>query len=253
MTGSNGVTTEVLQKTNVKQLIVEFPGSGAITALDYRWCPPASNQAANAVVASTMPASKCPAFTMDFNSLRNGDYVTNDFFKQFGVTIAAYSASGGYTPNNAARICNSGLINRQGNAALGSPNGYCPGGRHPGQGDGGKPGSAFANCNPQGNLLIVQDAGQRQPYDNPTGGSIRFKFERPAYIESVTIMNIVTDANQPKLMSVHCDGTASVNEGVVTGQNGVAVNTVNQDDTDQFWVMFPTGGAVSQLVYRMCT
>jgi len=255
VTGENGVTTETLMATGIVKLMVTLPGSGAISSLDYRWCPPSNNQAANAVVASTMPASKCPPFSMNFNEkgISRGAYITNDLSMNYGVTIAAYALSGGYTPNNAARIFDSSITGgNSGNVALGSPNSNCPGRKNPGQGSGGGPNSPYANCQPLGNLLVVSANGNKIPKDNPSGGSIRFKFERPAYIDSVTIVNIPTASDAPKLMSVHWDGTGSVDTCAVTGVNGVATSSVEQDLTKEFWVMFPAGGAVAQLNYRMC-
>jgi hypothetical protein len=73
---------------------------------------------------------------------------------------------------------------------LGSPNKFCPGGG-PGKGNGGKPDGPFPNCNPQGNLLIIQDPRKdpRFANDSPFGGCIFFEFERPIELVNVGLLH----------------------------------------------------------------
>jgi hypothetical protein len=78
---------------------------------------------------------------------------------------------------------------------LGSPNKECPGGG-PGEGAGGQPGAAFPNCEPQGNVLIIQDpAVTDRPNDNVSGGCIVFVF-----LGEVELINMkLLDVEEPNL------------------------------------------------------
>lgn len=254
--GVNGVTNENLFQTSVKQLIVTFPSNGAISSLTYRWCPPSSNTAAQAIAAGPNSAAVCPRFVSDFSGVAAGQYITNDLETNFGFIVSGLAWSGGYTPNAAVRIFDtakpgSASGRNAGDPALGSPNSGCPGGG-PGSGSGGASNSPYSNCVAQGHVLVIQKSQTNQPSDNPGGGSMRFSFDRPAYVESVTVMNNNGNTAKSQLMCVKTDGSATALTGPNTGANGVAVVPVNQDLVNDFWVSFPTNGAVSQIVYRMC-
>lgn len=57
-----------------------------------------------------------------------------------------------------------------GDRDLGAPNKECPGGG-PGEGVGGEPGAPGENCDPLGNVLIIQEPGEDCPDDNVDGVS----------------------------------------------------------------------------------
>ena len=88
----------------------------------------------------------------------------------YGVVISAVALNRGYTPGGAARIFDTaqpGGFN--GDTDLGSPNELCsPSG--PGEGAGGAPDSNYANCDPQGMVLIIQESNKAIPDDNAGGG-----------------------------------------------------------------------------------
>ena len=67
------------------------------------------------------------------------------------------------------------------NPDLGAPNEACPGGGH-GWGIGGIPGTEGKNCEPLGNVLIMQEPGSDCPDDNVDGGMIIFDFDEPAEV-----------------------------------------------------------------------
>ena len=74
---------------------------------------------------------------------------------------------------------------------LGTPNRLCPGGG-PGLGDGGGPGEPFPNCEPLGNLLIIQDP-RRPPSpanDSPFGGCFTFEFVNPVDMENLGLLDL---------------------------------------------------------------
>jgi hypothetical protein len=82
---------------------------------------------------------------------------------------------------------------------LGSPNQGCnPSG--PGRGAGGAPNSSFANCEPQGNALIIQDPRYNYPNDNVDGGCIVLDFFRE--IELVNM--ILLDVEEPNVTIKVC-------------------------------------------------
>ena len=58
---------------------------------------------------------------------------------------------------------------------LGAPNEACPGGG-PGVGAGGSPASDFPNCDPIGNVLMIQNENDSEPDDSPDGGCIVIEF-----------------------------------------------------------------------------
>jgi len=61
----------------------------------------------------------------------------------------------------------------------------CPGGG-PAKGDQGEPDGNGPNCDPLGNMLIVQEPGETCPDDNVYGGVIKFDFDPPVdYVKSI--------------------------------------------------------------------
>ena len=77
---------------------------------------------------------------------------------------------------------------------LGSPNRRChPKGhpdRGPGRGKGGFPGAAFPNCEPLGNLLIIQDDNRNTPNDLAAGGRINIEFNKRSTINSFGLLDV---------------------------------------------------------------
>ena len=93
------------------------------------------------------------------NALPPGAYIGQNEYAAFGLTI---SASGGLgTLPRLFDTANPGGKDGYGDPDLGAPNERCNGGG-PGWGEGGEPDGAGPNCNPLGNVLIVQE-----PNDHP--------------------------------------------------------------------------------------
>ena len=169
----------------------------------------------------------CPLFHLDFKDFNGGDYVTNQLEQSYGVTVQATGHWGGYTPGGGARVFDTafpvsgggdnffggqggwgpgawgsgGGNNNNGDAGLGSPNQACGG---PGVGSGGAVGSAFENCIPLGNALVIQQNNSPAPQDNANGGTLTFSFVEPVDLESVTLLNIASSSDQPKLTVRGC-------------------------------------------------
>jgi hypothetical protein len=74
---------------------------------------------------------------------------------------------------------------------LGSPNCVCPG-SGPGIGAGGVPTSKYPNCDPLGNLLIIQntDNPESDPNDSPLGGCITFEFGRAVELVNMGLLDV---------------------------------------------------------------
>jgi hypothetical protein len=121
--------------------------------------------------------------------LEKGEYVDNQY-SALGLTLSASGGEGtrprvldtadpgGETPD----AC--------GDADLGSPNEACtPSG--PGKGKEGKPNGNGPNCNPLGNVLIIQEPGESCPDDNVDGGVIEFQFDPPAeYVKNIGLLDV---------------------------------------------------------------
>jgi hypothetical protein len=112
----------------------------------------------------------------DGNPLAPGEFVENEWAK-YGLIL---TSSGGF--GDLPRLLDSsnpGSEDTCGDSDLGAPNEACtpPG---PGTGDGGAPGADGENCDPLGNVLIVQEPGADCPDDNLKGGTIFFDFVEPA-------------------------------------------------------------------------
>lgn len=166
----------------------------------------------------------CPLFHLDFKDFNAGDYVTNQLQQSYGVTIQANGHWIGYTPGGAARVVDTAFPvsasssggggqnffggaggwgpgagfggNNNGDAGLGSPNQACGG---PGVGSGGAVGSAYENCVPLGNALVIQQSNSPTPQDSAYGGTLTFSFDEPMDLESVTLLNIASSSDQAKL------------------------------------------------------
>jgi hypothetical protein len=74
---------------------------------------------------------------------------------------------------------------------LGAPNRNCLGGG-PGKGEGGRPTSPYPNCDPQGNLLIIQNPkiDASVPNDSAFGGCILFEFETAIELFDVGLLDL---------------------------------------------------------------
>lgn len=153
-------------------------------------------------VAPTAADYECVAQRLDFDTLAAGEYVTDQFLSEHGVTISAASDTG-YVPDGAARAfdtANPGT-EEDGDPDLGSPNEACPGGG-PGVGDGGGPDQTFPNCEPQGIVLIIQESNKTTPDDNVAGGTIFFDFVPPSNVFEIGILDIDGDVPSIKVSGV---------------------------------------------------
>jgi len=124
---------------------------------------------------------------INFNELSHNDYVSNFYETLYGVRFSAFGGFG--DKPRVFDTSNPGVL-EDGDPDLGSPNKHCtpPG---PGIGQGGKPGTAGANCKAQGNALIIEEDGGGVPDDNQISGTIIINFEPTAqYVNSIGFLDV---------------------------------------------------------------
>jgi len=153
--------------------------------------------------------------------LKEGDYITDQLKSKYFVSVTASANKGakknlGYTPNGAARVFNSS--NPIADPDLGSPNELCnPSG--PGEGIGGGPNALYPNCVPLRNILIIQENNDMTPDDHEYGGNITFRYDVPAYVESVGILDIDEGKNTPLIYVKLLNGTILSFDTKEAGEN----------------------------------
>jgi len=134
---------------------------------------------------------ECVDFRMaeDETPLHHGDYIQDEWKEAYGMTIETSTTEG----DGKARIYDT-IEDTGADPCLGSPNERCtpPG---PGVGEGGEPDiQDGANCEPQGNVFIIQDLGRKEPDSTELGGTISFSFDPPLEeLISIGFMNIGAD------------------------------------------------------------
>jgi hypothetical protein len=187
--------------------------------------------------AAPTPQETCIRFdeTPDGTKLNHGDWVKDQWFDQYGMMIIAASTDGGYTPDGQARIFNTKLYNTQ-DVDLGSPNQDCVGGG-PGVGHGGVRGAPGENCEPQGNILIIQehpepneDYDLLEPDDNAYGGSLTFTFDTPPKkLTRVGLMDI--EVEEDAFYKITRASGAPVEKRITgLGDNSVQEETINVEN-----------------------
>ena len=107
--------------------------------------------------------------TFDEAGLEAGMYLSDQYYDDYGLLL---SATGGF--GTEPRLFDS--ANPGDDVDLGAPNENCVDGPGPGVGEGGEPGKPGVNCNPLGNVLIIQE----DPAENPT----MTKMEAPSHFRS---------------------------------------------------------------------
>ena len=184
---------------------------------------------------------------LDFNTLPDGTkpptgmYVRREWQTQYGVAI---KASGGHHPRGKARIIDTTNPGRV--AQLGSPNKYCDTNPGMGRGLGGRPGEEGANCESQGNALIIQDPYELDiPQDFRDGGNIIFYFESPVSVQSIGMLDITSDRVTIKLY--RDDGTRVNRLAKSLGNNSYQSVPVNVDRVTKAQIRLPGNGAITHI------
>ena len=201
---------------------------------------------------SSAPTEVCVEVTIDFQvdgddfALIRGQYVSDDWFTRYGLTITAAATEGGFTPDGQARIFDSSTPGSD--PDLGSPNEDCAQLGQvsgPGQGAGGRRGQRGQNCNPLGNLLIIQSEDKSEPDDNPTGGNITFAFDVP--VQEFLSIGLIDIENNDAYLVVDSEDLAAPVIVDIEGEGNNAVQTVSLPFTNvrSVTIHFPAEGAVT--------
>lgn len=147
-----------------------------------------------------------------------------------------------------------------GDPDLGAPNGSCPGGG-PGHGPGGQPTrvvngntqtNPYANCDLQGNVLIIQESNKNCPDDSGGGGWIIFDFATPTEVDFAGLLD-VDEGNTPDFKITHADGSIeNENNTPGTGDNGLLKEPLEKNDVSQISIRYHGSGSINNLSYRFC-
>ena len=138
-----------------------------------------------------------------------------------------------------------------GDSDLGAPNKYCPGGG-PGKGIGGEPGKPGENCEPLGNVLIVQEPGEDCPDDNGDGGLITLDFpaEGGNYVYEIGLLDV---DYATKVVIVYEKSPGTLEEYEITvpllGDNSYQTVIIDQANVKWIKVMFARSGAVTSITF----
>jgi hypothetical protein len=146
---------------------------------------------------------------------------------------------------------NPGSEKNGGDPDLGAPNKNCspPG---PGKGLGGEPGALGENCNPLGNVLIIQEPGVDVPDDNRNGGIITLDFplEGGQYVDEIGLLDI---DYAMIVVVVYEDENGTIEEDTLDvpllGNNSKQVLDINQERVRWIKVMFGRSGAVTHIKF----
>lgn len=179
--------------------------------------------------------SDCKPVRIDFSSagdgtlLQHGDYVKDDWYEAFGMTIEAAATKRGYTPSGKARIFDTSFVPSE-DPDLNSPNENCPT-PGPGVGAAGGQGKPGENCNPEGegNVLIIQESKKIAPNDNAYGGSFTFTFDRPKEGIKIGLMDI--DAVEESYFTIFTTDGSSIKQDISgLGDNSIQEETIVMED-----------------------
>jgi hypothetical protein len=272
--GHNSVQTIAVNLARVSQLNVTFTGSGAVTFVGLCLNDGGSSMPSSAPSLSRSPTisptelglaapsksppllvfGSCVNYTIDFDTLPDGTpldggaYLSDQWFDEYGLTL---SASGGF--GDFPRLFNTTHVGtvENGDPDLGAPNRECdtPG---PGVGFGGIPGTRGENCEPLGNVLIIQETEKEQPDDNAGGGVITFDFAQPVeFVHEIGMMDIEGDDS---VIIVLFEDENGVDERISftidgVGNNGVQTVEIGVSRVTQVIVDLHTSGAVSFITF----
>jgi hypothetical protein len=87
--------------------------------------------------------------------------------------------------------------NRRFDPDLGSPHLTCDG---VGRGSAGKEGALWENCNPLGNVLVLQDRRYEYPNDFDSGGCMKFTFDNPVTNLTLGLLDIDSTDERTRIM-----------------------------------------------------
>ena len=247
--GDNAAYTAHIDLSNVKKMTLKLTRSGAVSFITF--CSPTDDHSGNKA-----PTDDVVDVTVDFSEtdegtpLVGGEYVDSEWAK-FGLKL---SSSGGY--GRKPRIFDSSNPGNKedGDLDLGSPNAWCPGsGRKPGEGVGGEPGQKGENCEPLGNLLIIQEKNNKMniPDDNVDGGEVVFDFTTTAeYVFKMGFLDLDYEASLTIVQEIGTGRTESIILLPLLGDNSAYTADIDLPNVKQIRLKLARSGAVSFISFR---
>ena len=261
-----------------------------------------------ALASATVAEETCATFGVDFGQFNRGDYITTELMQNYGIEVECESTEGfgcrifdtavpygewgaGHACECALGQCTEDEKNNCGDPDLGAPNMFCD---NPGfgEGKGGKPGKTYENCEPRGNVLIIDENGpDMPPDDSKNGGKIRITFEFPTDMEEICFLdNDSAEQTQfsvsyflstlfisshlllrplsslthtpftvslllvPKLQVFFADGSDPIKKIAVPklGDNGYGCIPMPYKGVSKINVLMDGSGSISDIKYQMC-
>jgi hypothetical protein len=180
---------------------------------------------------------------VDFSAFSAGDVVSN---LGDGIVVMAQkklSATAPLTPGQ-AMIFDSAKPSGD-DWDLGTPNTAYGG---PGVGNGGRKGKLYANKFPQGNLLMIsEDENASNPDDNKFGGTLKFLFDPPRYIDSIGLL----DNDEGTIFEVMTvDGGSAKLSDYSGGDNSFQNVAIGKPSVKELTVTFIGSGAISKISFE---
>lgn len=242
--GKNSYQTVPIMTDDVNVIECAFEGSGAVTHI--KFCPVLPTTEA----PTPTPHSTCSHAKISFEysakgvKLQGGEYLQNEWI-EYGLSLSA-SGGKGLLPRLFDTSVYRDPSEQDGDADLGSPNRACrpPG---PGSGDGGAPGKEGENCEPLGNVLIVQEEGVEVPDDSGTGGEIVFDFS----IQATTVdeMGFLDIEDETRVVVTHLtkqgDQMETVFDLPLLGDNSKQTLEIYLEHVTEIRVVMSKSGAVT--------
>ena len=215
-----------------------------------------SSLTAEPISSPTIPPTPriCTGEVMiDFEIAANGTqlapglYVENEW-AEYGLTL---SVSGGQ--GDLPRLFDTGnplVQDTGGDFDLGAPNWRCspPG---PGRGEGGEPDMPGENCDPLGNVLIIQEEDVDIPDDNFQGGMIVFDFADPVeFVYGIGFLDVDEEDATVTVTHVTDEGlTMTVFEVPLLGDNSKQTLDIRIENVTQIKLSLDPSGAVTFLSF----
>lgn len=204
-----------------------------------------------ALVPAIATGNGCNSVVIDFDTsppggapLVGGDYLSNEWYNAYGLML---SATGGLS--NKPRLFDTSHpgTTKLGDPDLGTPNQRCSGGG-PGVGEGGEPKEPGENCEPLGNVLIIQEDNDHPevPDDNVDGGTMTFKFDDPVRVTKIGLLDI----DYKSYLTVKTSNSGSFDIPIpMLGDNSVQTVDIGEDNVVELDVNLRRSGAVTYLSF----
>jgi len=227
--GVNSIQFVPIYADNVVQIQIIMPGAGAVGTLAFGDLSHASPRGAS-----------CNEVMIDFNTMPGGEVVepglyVSDEWVDYGMLLTS-------TDGKKVRLFDS--LNPTGNDDdLGSPNMRCSPSGGPGKGEGGEPDMEGENCEPLGNVLIIQEGTKAEPDDDSHGGVIHFDFTSVKVLE-IGLLDIEDDEDGT-ITIVTVDGTEKTIGVDGLGNNSVQNVSIDVDNVSRLSVTLAGSGAVT--------